>query len=177
MVAVALEDLGGADGQRRIEEDLHRRDLALVDQGAEVEQDLLGALDGEGRDQDVAAGLAGGVDLGLERAAPGFGRQVGAVAIAIGTLAEQVVDFGRAVGIVLQGLAVGADVAGEQHPLAAVAALPFPVRRGNSNSMEAEPRMWPAFQQRTRMPWPASNQVSIGKTSISSAVRRPSSLE
>ena len=55
---ITLENLGRRNRHRRIEEDLHRRRQSIaVAALAQDEEQLLGALERKGRDDDVAAAL------------------------------------------------------------------------------------------------------------------------
>ena len=78
-------------------------------------QELLGALDGEGRDQEIAAGLKRVLDLALERGAALLDRGVLALAIAVGALAEDVVETGGRVGLQVKDLLVRPEVTGKKH--------------------------------------------------------------
>ena len=111
---MAFEDLCGADGQRRIEKDLKGGDLLPPHQGGQIEQKLLCPFDGEGGDQQIAAGRHGGLHLrGQGCLALGFGNRL-AVAVAIGRLDDEVVDVFRRGGIGMERLVSRAKVAREQ---------------------------------------------------------------
>ena len=107
------------------------------------------ALHRERRDHEIAAGSERVVDLVAQRAAPLLDRGVRAVAIAIGALAHHVVEACGRVGIEVKDLLVRAEIAGEQR-----CRLPAP--SSICSSIEAEPRMCPAFQKRARTPGPGS---------------------
>ena len=119
---MALENLGRRDRHRRIEEDLHRRRqlIALAPLAQDVEQ-LLGALEREGRDDDVAAALkrrADGLVKFLDRR-----RERLVQAIAVGRLHDDGVDLRRIGRRAQQRPAGVAEVAGEQRPSLAPAFL------------------------------------------------------
>ena len=61
---VLPENLRGANGQRRIEKDRRRRYLAALHQVDQIDDQFLGALDGEGRDEQGALGRCGVAHLG-----------------------------------------------------------------------------------------------------------------
>ena len=55
-LGVLAEHFGGADGERRIEKDRRRRDVAALHQVDQIDDQLLCALDREGGNQQRAAG-------------------------------------------------------------------------------------------------------------------------
>ena len=61
---VLAEHLGGANRQRRIEKDRRRRNFAALHQVDEIDDQLLGALDREGGNQQGAPGRRGITNLG-----------------------------------------------------------------------------------------------------------------
>ena len=65
---VLAEDLGGADGQRRIEKDRRRRNFAALHQIDEIDDQFLGALDREGRDEQGAVAACGSRTSAARRA-------------------------------------------------------------------------------------------------------------
>ncbi len=67
------EHFGGANGERRIEKDRRRRHLAALHQIDQIDDQFLGALDREGRNEQRAAGGVGVAHLGGEMLAPRFG--------------------------------------------------------------------------------------------------------
>ena len=60
------KDLGGADRERGIEKDRRGRDLAALHQVDQIDDQFLGALDREGRDQQRALAACGVADFGGE---------------------------------------------------------------------------------------------------------------
>ena len=65
-LAVLAEHLGGADGERRIEEDRRRRHLAALHQVDQIDDQFLRALDREGRNEQRAAARLRRAHLGRE---------------------------------------------------------------------------------------------------------------
>ena len=72
-VGMLAEHFGGADGERRIEKDRRRRNVAALHQVDQIDDQFLRALDREGRNEQRAAGGVGGAHLGGEMVAPRFG--------------------------------------------------------------------------------------------------------
>ena len=64
------EHFGGANGERRIEKDRRRRHLAALHQVDQIDDQLLGALDREGRNEQRAVGGVRVANLGGEMLAP-----------------------------------------------------------------------------------------------------------
>ena len=112
---VLLEHLRHLGGERRVDKDRHLRYLAAVHQRIEVEQQFLRALHGEGRNDNVAACFPCGEDFVAQVLAAAFERVVRPFAVAIGAFDEDVVDFLRPVGVVVEGFVFGAEVARKQH--------------------------------------------------------------
>ena len=114
---MGAEDVRGARGEGRVDEDRAFGNALGLDQRHEVDQQFLRPLDGEGRDQQRLAAAARLQHFGQQGRAPrGFG-QFRAHPVAIGRFADQMVDPGRARRIGLQQLRLRADVAGEEQPL------------------------------------------------------------
>ena len=111
-LAVAAEDLGGADGQGAVHEDGHvRGQFALALEDVQTVEDLLRALHGKGGDDDLfALAVAVGDGVGQFLVADVL---VLVVAVAVGGLHEDVIGLGRAFGVAHdEGLGT-ADVARE----------------------------------------------------------------
>ena len=109
---VETEDFGGADGEGAVDVGGDGFDAAFVDELVELVEELLGAFDGEGGDDDAGAAAADAVD--------DFADVVGGVggvlvfAAAVGGLHDHVVDVFAAFGGVEEVVAGAADIAGEQ---------------------------------------------------------------
>ena len=121
---MAGEDARGPTGKRRIDVDRDLRQLALGHQPREVDDQLLRALHREGRDQQRAVRMDRGPDLVAQCRAAGLVGCLGPVGVAVGRLADDIVEIARRLGIGMQQLEVGADVAGEQQPQRPVRACP-----------------------------------------------------
>ena len=134
--------LGGADRERRIEKDRRSRDFAAFHQVDQVDDQFLGALDREGRNQQRALAGRGVADLARPAARGALRRDRRAVAVAIGRFRNDVVEAGGRFGIGLEQLGVGADIAGGEH----AQRLFRCGSSANSISIEAEPSRCPAFQ-------------------------------
>ena len=123
-LGVALENLGRRDRHRRVEENLHRRRqlIALAPLTQDVEQ-LLGAFEREGRNDDVAAALECRGD-GLIKLLDRWRERL-VQTIAVGRLHDDGVDL-RRIGRRAQQRSAGvAEVAGEQGASLAPALLDF----------------------------------------------------
>ena len=142
---VAVVDVARQRGHGRVEVQRHVRDVAGRQQPVEVPDDLLGATDGEGRDeQDALVRRDLADDLGQQPDGL-VGRLV--LAAAVGRLHDHevgpVVDAGR---VADDGRAGPAQVAREDE------AARRPLPSSTSSTMMAEPRMWPASRNVARMP-------------------------
>ena len=136
------EHFGGANGERRIEKDRRRRDLAAFHQVDQIDDQFLRALDREGRNEQRAAGGMGGANLGGEMAAPRFAGDRRTILVAIGRFANHIVQAGRRLRIGLQQLGVGTEIAGGEHAqrLAGCAfAGEFDLDRGRAEQMPGVP--------------------------------------
>ena len=136
------EHFGGADGERRIEEDRRRRNLAALHQVDQIDDQFLRALDREGRDEQRAAARMRRAHLRGEMLRGAIARHRRAVLVAIGRFADDVVEPGRRFRIGLQQLGVGAEIAGGQHAqrLAGFAfAGEFDLDRGRAEQMAGVP--------------------------------------
>ena len=109
------ENFGGADRERRIEKDRRGRHIAALHQVDQIDDQFLGALDREGRNQQRAIGGVGGAHLGGQMLAPRSGVVDGRSRVAIGRFRDDIIEAGRRLGIRLQQFGVGADVAGGKH--------------------------------------------------------------
>ena len=140
---MAVKHLGCFLGQRRIDEHRQGRQIAPLDQGVEIDQQLLGALDGEGGNQDHAAGLQGGLDLAGENLAAPFDRARRANDGAVGRFHDDEIKLARSRRRRLERLVAGADVAREQDAegVAAVADLEFDRGRPEDMAGIPEPRL------------------------------------
>jgi len=94
---MAAEDLGGVDRERRIDEDRDVGDAPLAEEFHQLEDDLLCAAHGEGRDEELPLPLD---DVADDPCQTLRGRPQGlVVAIAVGALDDQHVLGPHAVGI------------------------------------------------------------------------------
>ena len=145
--ASRFEHFRGADGERRIEEDRRGGYGAAVHQIDEVDDQLLRALHGEGRDQQRPAGTPGGVHfLGEMRAAAVF-RHRRPVGVAIGQLAEKIVEIGRPFRIGLEQLGVRPDIAGSEDTDRLALLHEFELDRGRAEHMAGVPVSRPEARQ------------------------------
>ena len=93
VVRVVAVDVGRLRGHRRVEVQRQERDLAALDQPIELPDDLLGATDREGRDEQDAAGIGDHPDrLGQDPDRLVFGL---VLAAAVGRFDEHVVGVGH----------------------------------------------------------------------------------
>jgi hypothetical protein len=137
-------ELGGGDGHGAVDADAPVGEAPLVVMPREQVQQFLGAADGEGRDEHVAAAFA---RRGEDVLHLGEGPFAGAVqAVAVGGLEQHGVGLLDPHGIAQDGRVGLAEVAGE-HELAGLARSSL-----SHSSTMAEPRIWPASRKRTRMP-------------------------
>ena len=125
-----LENGGGVDRHRRIDEDRQDGHLVLLLQGMDDVDQLLGALDGEGGDDDLAAPRMGLVDELGQLAGGQPDRLVQAVAV--GRLQHQVIHGRQDLGIADDRQTVAAEVAAETD---AQAALDGHVHGGGAQDM------------------------------------------
>ena len=139
---VLAKDFGGADRQRRIQEDRGGRHLAAFHQVDQVDDELLGALHRERRNQQRALAARGVADLRGEPRAARIRRDRRTLAIAIGRFRDDVVEACRRLGIGLQQFGVRADVAGrkdaQRFPDASSSAT-FDLDRGGAEQMPGVP--------------------------------------
>ena len=116
---------------------------------AQIKEDILGALKGEGRNDHIAAALEGVRD---RRVHFFDGRlHLFVKTIAVGGLHDHYIGLGRRRRITQQGPPGVAEVAGEQDRTPLVFLL-------SSRNMQAEPRIWPASRKVAFMP-EASSRV------------------
>ncbi len=108
--AVAAEEGGDGGGHGAIDEGDEARDALLLDELLDVEEQLLGAADGEGGDDDVAAAFDRGVD-DLGELLLDVGLFVRAVAV--GGFDDGVVGVSEWVGVVEERARRAAEVTGE----------------------------------------------------------------
>lgn len=109
---VEAEDFGGANGEGAVDVGGDGFDAAFVDELVEFVEELLGAFDGERRDDDAGATAADAIDDFTDVV-----RSVGSVfvfAAAVSGLHDHVVDVFAAFGGVEEVVAGAADIAGEQ---------------------------------------------------------------
>ena len=111
---MAGEDAGGGGRQRRIDIDRDLGQRLLGHQLAQVADQLLGPLDREGRDQERALRAHRRLHLGAQLATPVGGGSVLPVGVAIGALADQIVDAAGAFRVRVHQLVVRTDIAGKQ---------------------------------------------------------------
>ncbi len=109
------EHFGRVDRERGIQEDRRGRNLAALHQVDEVDDQLLGPLDRESGDQQGAPGGCRIADLAREMLPTLLGCRDGANTVAIGRLADDVVQVHRGLRIGLEQLCFRPDVAGEQY--------------------------------------------------------------
>src|SRR5690606_16114059 len=88
----------------------------ILDERADIVQQLLAAFDGKGGDDEVAAASERLIDLGLENIAPRLEGMVLSLSAAIGRFGDNVVEAGRRVGLAVEDLLVGPDVARKEKP-------------------------------------------------------------
>ena len=113
-VGIVLEDFGGRDRHRRVEKDVQpRMDLALLQPLAQKIENLLGALQRKGGNDDIAAPRHRRIDGVVEFPHRGF--QLLVQAIAIGGFHHHGVGRRRNIGVAQNGPAAIAEVAGEKH--------------------------------------------------------------
>ena len=142
------EDLRRLAGERRVDIDRDLGELALAHQLDEVADQLLRPLDREGRDEHRAPRIDRGADLVAEHDAAVLGGGVDAVAVAIGALAEDVVEAARPGRVRVEELVVGADVGGEEDADGALAVLRLDLDRGRAEEMAGVPEPRPDARQR-----------------------------
>ncbi|MNE10613.1 hypothetical protein D3C80_1033310 [compost metagenome] len=112
--ASAQEDVGGLDRQRGVQKDVGRQFGRRAHHGQNVQHQVLGPADGEGRHQQGAARRLGLAHLLRQGVPPRLGRQVLPLAIAVGAFEDDMIDADRPVGARQQGLAARAQVAREE---------------------------------------------------------------
>ena len=112
---VAAEHFGRPDRQRRIEEHRRLRHLAALHQLDQIDDQLLGALDRKGRDQQRALLRRCFAHLASQPRAALLRRGRRPVGVAIGGFADHIIEAGRRFRIGLQQLGIGAKIAGRQH--------------------------------------------------------------
>ena len=108
------EHLGRVNRQRRIEKDRRRRYFAALHQVDQIDDQFLGAFDGEGGDQQGALGRRGVADLGGEALTALFRRRCGANPVAVSRFRNHVIEARRRLRIGLQQLRIGTDIAGSE---------------------------------------------------------------
>jgi hypothetical protein len=104
--------LGGADRQRRIQENRGARNVAALHQVDQVDDELLGALDGKGWNQQRAFAGCGVADFAGKARATLDRRRGRPIPVAIGRLRDDIVEARWGVGIRLQQFGIGPDIAG-----------------------------------------------------------------
>ena len=90
--ASLAEDLGHLRRHGGVQEDVGLRRLAVVHDGHDVRQQLLGALDGEGRDQERAPRRVGRDQLPGQQRPAGLGCHPFPRPVPVGRLQDQVID-------------------------------------------------------------------------------------
>jgi hypothetical protein len=152
---VAAEDLAGAGGQRRIDQDRAGLDRAAAHQLDEVGQQFLGALDGKGRDEQRAVRIGCHAHFRFQRMAPGPLVDDLAIGVAIGALADHIVEVLRCLRIILEEFVARADIAGEHQPQHLLARFDLHFDRGRAEQVagipeaeaQARHRLLPALER------------------------------
>ena len=106
-----FENRAGARRQWRVDEDRRPRHGTGLHEQVEVDQQFLRPLDGEGGNDQRAAGRGSATNDVAEHGSPLFGRNIRAVPVAIGRFADEIVDTGRTFRIGLQQLVTRSDIA------------------------------------------------------------------
>jgi hypothetical protein len=135
-----FEDRTSPGREWRVDKHGDARKGAALHESDEVDEQLLRPLDGKGWDQQSASPLRGRVDLCAQRVTPSLRRRVLPVRVAVGRLADHVIETLRGFGIELKEFVVGPDVTEKRIRIGGPCSLV------NSTSMEADPSRWPAFQ-------------------------------
>ena len=115
-IGMFFVDPGHLACERGIEKDEMRVDLTLFDQKPDIVQQLLAAFDCEGGNDEIATAFKRFIDFARQRLTAGVKGIIVAIAATIGTLAEDIVETRRRIGVLVKHLLVRADITGEQEP-------------------------------------------------------------
>jgi len=114
-IDMEAEDLGGFDGEGAVHKGGNGGEALFVAEFVKGVEELLGALDGEGGDDEVGAALLDLADDFAEMLGGVGGELVGAAAV--GALHDDEIDFVAGGGVVEEVVAGAADIAAEEESL------------------------------------------------------------
>ena len=131
---MVLEDFRGGDGHGRVEENLQAARQSPGFHGLVQEiENFLGALEGEGGDDHIAATVEGVLDGAVQFLDGGL--QFLVQAIAVGCLHHHHIGMGRAGRVPQQGAAGVTEIAGEQHGAAPAVLFQFQEDAGRAEDV------------------------------------------
>ncbi len=114
------------------------RQPTRIDQAGDIEQQLLRSLQREHRDDQIAAKRQSRLDLRFQQSAALLDSDILAHPVAVGALANHVIEACRSIGIGMERLVFGAEIAREQH--AATGHFQFHRSRAEDMARVPEPR-------------------------------------